>query len=446
MNDRFRNDSFALSPSAGLSSLLGHGPLHLVHSPRKFDVNFIHRMIYMSTSTASGFLNHNTIHTALQPIFSLAHKRIVGYEALVRGKNAAGQSIGPAELFSGQDEEAYQVLLDRLCRYVHIKNFLTLKDDTNWLFLNVSPVVIHKGKFYGSYFKDLLEKTGMPPHQVVIEIVEHPVSSRERLMETVNYYRDLGCLIAIDDFGASSSNFDRIWDLSPDIVKLDRSIIFQAAQEVKIRRLIPGIVSLLHQAGALVLVEGVETREQAIITMDTDTDFVQGYFFSKPTDRMDFTDLSAPDFESLFETYKDVSQAQATLTRSVYSGYQKMFAKATDGLRNGGPLEESCAGLLEHESIVRCFLLHPDGIQIGQTIVSGNCLHNQDLRFKPVQDASNADWFRRHYLRRAIVHPEQVQITRPYLSITGAHMCVTLSQLFSTPDGDRVLCCDLISE
>ncbi|MCG8634165.1 MAG: hypothetical protein MI863_10080 [Desulfobacterales bacterium] len=46
-------------------------------------------------------------------------------------------------------------------------------------------------------------------------------------------------------------------------------------------------------------------------------------------------------------------------------------------------------------------------------------------------------------MKRAILHPEQLQITRPYLSITGAHMCVTLSMKLSCPSGESVLCCDL---
>jgi hypothetical protein len=67
----------------------------------------------------------------------------------------------------------------------------------------------------------------------------------------------------------------------------------------------------------------------------------------------------------------------------------------------------------------------------------------KDKRFSPLEDANSADWFRRHYLRRAIYHPNQLQITRPYLSITGGHMCVTLSMKFTCQDGDCILCCDL---
>ena len=47
----------------------------------------------------------------------------------------------------------------------------------------------------------------------------------------------MGCLIAIDDFGAGHSNFERIWDLEPDSVKLDRSLVSRAANSSKAKRI-----------------------------------------------------------------------------------------------------------------------------------------------------------------------------------------------------------------
>jgi len=446
MNNRYHGHFHNQFQTGHLRLLPEIGSTCLTPPINGFDIKYIQQMIFKKGPAFSGFFNQNFINSAFQPIFSPAHKRIVGYESLVRAKDSEGRPVSPAELFSPQKQESYHVLLDRLCRYVHILNFFSFEDDTNWLFLNVSPEVINNGKHYGSYFGDLLNETGFPPHRTVIEIVEHPVSNRERLVETVNYYKNLGCLIAIDDFGACYSNFDRIWDLSPDIVKLDRSIILGASQEKKIRRLLPGIVSLIHQAGALVLVEGIETQEQAMIVMDTDTDFVQGFFFSKPASVPALAAMPFPEFDKLYEKYKHITSIQGRRTRAAYAGYNKMFSTAIGRLLETGSLKDACADLLKHESVVRCFLLHPEGIQIGQTVLSDHCLQNRNEKFKPIREASNADWFRRHYLRRAIIHPGQIQITRPYLSITGAHMCVTLSKLFPTPDGDRVLCCDLICE
>ena len=245
-----------------------------------------------------------TLRTALQPIFSISHKRIVGYEALIRAFDNDNASVLPMHLFQLPASDPENVLLDRLCRYLHVQNFASLTDEVNWLFLNVSPRVVATGKQRDSFFGQLLQRTGFPPHRIVVEIVEQPTDDAELLRETVNYYKELGCLTAIDDFGAGHSNFERIWNLAPDIVKLDRQILTRATDDKRARQILNGIVSLLHQSGCLVLLEGVETREQAMIAIDGGVDFVQGFFFQRPGLELEEVIKTVSDFDSLLSDYK----------------------------------------------------------------------------------------------------------------------------------------------
>lgn len=391
----------------------------------------------------TGFYQGKKLHSAFQPIFSLAHKRVIGYEALVRVKNENDEPISPSTLFNSDVDIDSLTHLDRLCRYLHIKNFSFLNDSINWLFLNVSPQIITHGKSFGSFFNDLLEVTGVPPHQIVIEIVEYPIAHQEHLVKTIEYYKDMGCLIAIDDFGAGDSNFERIWSLNPEIVKLDRSMIVNAAEQPKIRRLLPEIVSLLHQAGSLILIEGVETEEQAMIAMECDVDFVQGFYFAKPT--ISYLDINRhkSKFDKLFDKFKQTNSAYEKQIREVQAQYETDLLKVVDALRQGVNIKSACFSLVTDPTVVRCYLMSPSGIQIGHTIISEYQNNDTDLRFRPIQDAESADWFRRHYLRNAISHPEQLQISNPYLSITGAHMCITFSIMFATETKNCVFCCDL---
>ena len=407
------------------------------------DLPYIREWTTQSPPFLTGRFRGTTLFTALQPIYSLAHKRVVGHEGLVRVKDNNHCPVSPALLFNREEPIADTIHLDRLCRYLHIHNYKVLGDSLNWLFLNVSPKTISNGKAYGSYFKEVLDHCGFPAHRVVIEVVEHPIEDNTRLMETIGYYKDLGCLIALDDFGAGHSNFDRIWTLRPDIVKLDRSFMMRADTNPDIRNLLPGIVTLLHQAGALVLMEGIETRDQAMTAIESDVDFVQGFFFGKP-----FTDLKHPEeifkgFSDLLDQYKiDTGITEAKFQKGLHR-YRARFSASVESMKQGTPMELACACLLSEPEAVRCYRIGTDGVQIGQTLVAKSYTTLEDKRFKPLEDANSADWFRRHYLRRAIFHPDQLQVTRPYLSITGAHMCVTLSMKFSCPSGESVLCCDL---
>lgn len=203
-----------------------------------------------------------------------------------------------------------------------------------------------------------------------------------------------------------------------------------------------GIVSLIHQAGALVLIEGIETMDQAILAIECDADFVQGFFFSRP-----FTDLATPhepfqQFAALFDSFKAASNETKNEFQNKICRYDRIFKAAVKDLKAGLPLETAGERLLTDTQVVRCYQIGVDGIQIGSTLVSNSYTTDSDKRYKPLDDARSADWFRRHYLQRAIYHQEQLQVTMPYLSITGAHMCVTFSMKFSADDFESVLCCD----
>lgn len=84
--------------------------------------------------------------------------------------------------------------------------------------------------------------------------------------------------------------------MRPHIVKLEQGMITRAGNQPRIRQMLPGIVDLLHQSGSLVLVEGIETEEQAFIAIESDVDFVQGYFFAKPTTDLETVSSCTHDF------------------------------------------------------------------------------------------------------------------------------------------------------
>ena len=386
------------------------------------------------------------LRTAFQPIFSLSHKRIVGYEALVRPFDNNGKAQSPGHLFQLPKSEQENVQLDRICRHLHMKNFKCLPDDINWLFINVSPKTIAAGHRYDSFFGKLLEHFNFPSHRVVIEIVEQPTSDSASLAQAVDYYKQLGCLTAIDDFGAGHSNFERVWALKPDIVKLDRSMIVRASADGRIRKMLNGIVSLLHQAGCLVLMEGVETEKQAMIAVDCGVDFVQGFYFAMPQIGVTPNPLPEADLGELLHSYKNQVKGKIDPTIAIRDHYFPLFNNAVDKVREGLSLKRAAKSLTEHHTVTRCYMMDKNGIQIGETASSTRNITANNPKFKPLEDTQSADWFRQHYLKRALSNPNELQITRPYLSITGAYMCVTLSLLFQAGDQELVICCDILAD
>ncbi len=382
-----------------------------------------------------------SLSSAYQPVYSLAHKRIIGMEALVRAKDEQDRPISPLQLFNSCGCIEDLSALDRMARYVHVQGFHRLRDSSKWLFLNVHPQVAQHGKRFGSYFSELLDFFGLSAQQVVIEIVEHPIDDTNSLLETVEYYKNLGCLIALDDFGAGGSNFERVWALEPHIIKLDRSFIVQAEAQTRTRDILPDLIYLLRQAGCLVLMEGVETFEQALVAMESGVDFVQGYHFAVPSPHP--LTLENYAFQELFNRFTSFVSREEAQKREKINFYQQLFEKMVARLEAGDHLETASAGFFAHEKCVRCFLLTTQGAQVGVNLLSPQYAENMDPRFRPLEDTREADWSRRFYLRRAVANPGTVQCTRPYLSLTGAHMCVTYSKTVLTQEGTLVLCCDV---
>lgn len=381
--------------------------------------------------------------SAFQPIFSIAHRRPVGYEGLLRAFKPDGTAVSPQDVFHSIQTESDGVLLDRLCRNLHLRNFLSMADDTSWMFINISPQVIVNGKQYGAYFAELLRRYGIPPHRIVVEILEDGIYDEALLAGAVGYYRKLGCLVAIDDFGAGHSNFERIWRIAPDIVKLDRSVIAQAAQNRGVARVLPNLVNLIHESGSLALIEGVETENEALIAMDSGIDFVQGFYFCRPS-----AELTQPGTEDnriaelcgKFKTYSDDLEARQ---RNELTQYVEAIKRSASRIQAGACIEQACAEFLGQERAERCFMLNAEGMQLGKSHVFGSRENKIDPRFLPVSNAEGANWSRRHYFRRAVNNPGEVQTTRPYLSFAAANMCITLSIAIQADEDTRVFCCDL---
>lgn len=385
-----------------------------------------------------------SLSSAFQPIFSIAHRRPVGYEALIRPQNAHGEAISPLHLFDSiATDEASTVELDRLCRQLHLANFNHPGLDNHWLFLNVNPRVAIGGKKYGAFFSRLLEYYNFPPERIVIEILENAIENEADLVTAASYYRELGCLIAIDDFGAGQSNFNRIWRIRPDIVKVDRSVIVQADEDPFVRRVLPNLIGLIHESGSLALIEGVETETQAIVAMDAGIDLVQGYLFGTPQTPLQTHAEDMLLIPQLCSKYKLFYEAEAQKLHDKLQHCVELFGEAAGHIASGAKLAEACQNLLRQRLVERCFLLDEEGQQIEPNLNPTDRPQIEDPRFTPVSDARGAIWSRRHYFRNAISQPRQVQITRPYLSLVGATLCITLSIALPVNGVMQVLCCDL---
>jgi EAL domain-containing protein (putative c-di-GMP-specific phosphodiesterase class I) len=387
------------------------------------------------------------LHSHFQPIYSFAHRRIVGHEGLMRAWSTPGKPLSPYTVFASAKTEQDLVTLDRLSRLLHASNFAsaprTADEPPQWLFLNAEPNAFAHAGQYGRFFPEMLESLGLAPEQVVVEVLETAIENNRQLARAVDYFREMGCLIAIDDFGAGHSNVDRIWRLRPDIVKLDRTLITDAADSREARQIMPGLVNLLHEAGSLVLAEGIETHTEAMLALEADCDLVQGYYFAMPAAGVASAKTMNPLFESLWCDFSAAMQRDIEHNQQQMTLYTAGMLKTAARMSDGEALDSAGIGFMALPAAIRLFMLDGSGHQVGPNMLNERIVEQRPLRFAPLDDVKGAVWSRRHYFRQAMKRFGELQISRPYLSISGEQACVTLSIGIMLDGKPHVLCGDL---
>ncbi len=382
------------------------------------------------------------LSSVFQPIVSFCHSRVIGHEGLVRVHDKTGTTISPPDFFKMAEAANELLAADRDCRLMHAWN---ARNSSGYIFFNLHPAMFGRLDPENSrnIVTTLTTALGAEPHRAMIEVVEEAVTDLVRLEEGAAALRALGVGLALDDFGAGHSNFDRVWRIQPDVVKLDRSFALRIVHDQSARRMLPRLVSMLHETGALVLLEGVETLEQALIAMDADIDFGQGWFFARPAiDPLSDSEPIRPALESLWERYQQFNAEQRQVHHERIAPYLNAIGYASALLSSGNLVEDVAPAFFDSLPAAECFyLLDADGRQVGVNVSSGNQRGKQVLR--ELGAMPGARWSCRSYFRRAMQHPGKPQVTRPYVSMSSGKTCLTVSAHVRIHGADHVICGDV---
>jgi EAL domain-containing protein (putative c-di-GMP-specific phosphodiesterase class I) len=119
--------------------------------------------------------------------------------------------------------------------------------------------------------------------RVVLEITERAsLDSTPELSDRAARLRGLGFRIAVDDIGAGYSGLTSFTELTPEIVKIDMSLVRDVHTSALKQRTIGALCRLCHEVGTLVVGEGVETLEERDMLVTLGCDLLQGYLIGRP--------------------------------------------------------------------------------------------------------------------------------------------------------------------
>ena len=99
--------------------------------------------------------------------------------------------------------------------------------------------------------------------------------------------KKLGARLAVDDAGAGFASLRHILSVAPDIIKLDLAMTRDVATDRGSRAMVAALVSFARESGAVVVAEGIETKEQLRALNDLGVDYGQGYLLGRPRRPLD---------------------------------------------------------------------------------------------------------------------------------------------------------------
>jgi EAL domain-containing protein (putative c-di-GMP-specific phosphodiesterase class I) len=387
-----------------------------------------------------------TLSSVFQPVVSITHKRVVGYEALLRAVDANGTPIAPNTLFDRARNVPDALLLDRLARCLHMANFVMQRIDSGWLFLNVTPRVLDSNLIHQNFVDALCGHFGIPPNRIVFEVLEQPTHDEARLARVIGMFQHRDFLIAIDDFGTGFSNFDRVWRVRPDIVKLDRSFVERATRSADDHRIVYHLVSMLHQAGSMVLAEGVENDDALQALMDADIDFVQGFRFGQPDASIARASAAVPALlDAAWARYIERRRAQPNPVQPGFDAIERLVLVGAAAFSATGDLRDAAQRVLVMPAARRVFVTDETGEQFLPSIGAQPPERNPlAARLAPLFPETRSNWSRRPYFQRALAAPGRVALMGPHFSLTDGRDCYTAAVATHALDRLVVFCVDFM--
>lgn len=207
---------------------------------------------------------------------------VVGYECLARGMGRGSSVLSPAYLFDCAEKTESVFYLDRLCREISIKTSAEKGLYDSLIFINFVPTSIYNPDTCLRTTMELVETYGLKHENIVFEVVESQrVKDIKHLRDILNYYREKGFKVALDDVGSGFSGLINLVNLYPDIVKIDMEIVRNINGDYLKQGVVDALVEMCKKNGIKVLAEGIETVGELDFLLDK-VDYMQGFLFAKP--------------------------------------------------------------------------------------------------------------------------------------------------------------------
>lgn len=239
-------------------------------------------------------IENGDFEIAYQPVVDIHDKRIVGAEALLRWSSPTRGRVKPSEFIPVAEETG---LIDRMGMFVLRQ---ACRDGLGWgdvrVSVNVSAAQLRNPEFPKD-LRRVLDETGFPAERLELEITEtFLVYDPDMARRMVKELRGMGVSVALDDFGTGVASLGFLRQFSFSKIKLDRSLVTEAAQSETVRTVIQASISVARAFEMTIAAEGIETEAQADMMRVAGCDQLQGWLYSRAVPAAEVTKRVAADF------------------------------------------------------------------------------------------------------------------------------------------------------
>lgn len=391
-------------------------------------------------------IENRNVEMIFEPVVSIVKKSVIGLEAKWIGSpDDSGNIIGRDALIEEGDKEGVAIDIDRLYRERAIEKFAGAYANNKelLLFLDIDIAIIDK--YIGSgILLNVVNQFHIEPRNIVLEIVESKIDDIEAMQKFINFYRSRGFLIGLKDLGSGFSNLDRIFYVEPDIIKINSAITKEISYDYYKQEIFKSLVNLCKKIGSLIIVEDVESEEEAMIVMELGADMLQGNAFE------DEKNKTAPKLPALQNKIEKTAEKfikymveEINAKESTNREYVSIITNILDELSSASEkdFDGKIEKILDQYSVLECiYILDENGKQVSDTVTKcRNMLAQKALIFQPAKKGTD------HSLKKYYYFPKSMClnrfITEPYVSLATGNLCITISSEFKNKDGKGFILC-----
>lgn len=230
-------------------------------------------------------LKNNSFEIYYQPLYTICDGSFTEAEALLRLRGPDGDFIPPDRFIpvaerSGQIIDIGCMVLERVCNY--IRYLLSCRVNIDTVSVNLSAVQL-MGEDSVPRLMRIIRRSGISPNRILFELTESVLIRNYALVaEKIREMSDMGIQFALDDFGTGYSNIANVADLPFDVIKIDKSLIWDSMKNRRCNIMIRNLTRTFKNINLVVTAEGVETEAHDHFVRMCGCDKIQGFRYARP--------------------------------------------------------------------------------------------------------------------------------------------------------------------